>query len=85
MPEISEQSSLEDVAAIVSDALDAAGIVATLSGGSSAAGSGALPRMKSAQRSPICSRSLVVMPGAGTRTAFLRRRFGHHFRGKLGL
>lgn len=34
MPEITEQSSLEEVAAIVSDALDNAGITATLSGGS---------------------------------------------------
>ena len=34
MPEISDQSSLEDVAAIVSDALENAGITATLSGGS---------------------------------------------------
>ena len=34
MPEITEQSSLVDVAAIVSDALDRAGITATLSGGS---------------------------------------------------
>ena len=34
MPEITEQSSLEEVAAIVSDALDDAGITATLSGGS---------------------------------------------------
>ena len=34
MPEISEQSSLEETAAIVSDALERAGITATLSGGS---------------------------------------------------
>ncbi len=34
MPEITEHSTLEEVAAIVSDALDKAGITATLSGGS---------------------------------------------------
>ncbi len=34
MPDITEQSSLEEVAAIVSDALEKAGITATLSGGS---------------------------------------------------
>lgn len=34
MPEITAESTVEDVAAIVSDALDNAGIIATLSGGS---------------------------------------------------
>lgn len=34
MPEITENSAVEQVAAIVSDALDSAGITATLSGGS---------------------------------------------------
>lgn len=34
MPEITEQSTVEEVAAIVSDALESAGITATLSGGS---------------------------------------------------
>lgn len=34
MPEITEESTVEEVAAIVSDALDNAGITATLSGGS---------------------------------------------------
>jgi hypothetical protein len=34
MPEITEQSTVEEVAAIVSDALEDAGITATLSGGS---------------------------------------------------
>lgn len=33
MPEITEKSTVEEVAAIVSDALDNAGITATLSGG----------------------------------------------------
>jgi hypothetical protein len=32
MPEITEESTVEEVAAIVSDALDKAGIIATLSG-----------------------------------------------------
>ena len=34
MPEITEKSTVEEVAAIVSDALESAGITATLSGGS---------------------------------------------------